>query len=195
MLIAEKIFMDALTPLQRNVVNLVHSLCCADVVISGKPKDAEVYLVRIPRTELDRKDFDSEEEYLEEALVLAPDYQLALERDVPLKVETKAILLDQWPEKQFCHPEKHPGECSWELNYCQLLGAGSDLDEMLAELLERLELLFDGWHLEMDAVCEKRYSMKSYRAVWKEEVEEQECLGELAAEKEGWDEDSMDRRN
>ena len=140
-------------------------------------------------------DYASEEEYLASAQELAPDYMLALERDVALYPDTKTVLLDKWPEKQFCHPEKHPGECSWELNYCQLQCSGRNIDEMLAELLERLELLFDGWHLEMDDECEKRYSMKSYRAMWKEEVEEQECLEELAEEKEGWDEASTDKRD
>ena len=195
MLIAEKTLLDELSTLQKKVLEHVTHFCLADVVLErGEERFSkfQCYLSRIPKDELD---FDSEEEYLESALKLAPDYQLALERDVPLKVETKTILLDQWLEKQFCHPEKHPGECSWELNYCQLQCSGRDIDEMLAELLERLELLFDGWHLELDDVCENRYSMKSYRAMWKDEVEEQECLGELAAEKEGWDEDSRDRRN
>ena len=195
MLIAKKTLLDELSSLQRKVLEHVTHLCLADVVLEQEEKRNSIfncYLTRIPKVELD---YASEEEYLASALELAPEYMLALERDVPLKPETKTILLDKWPEKQFCHPEKHPGECSRELNYCQLQCSGRDMDEMLAELLERLELLFDGWHLELDDDCENRYSMKSYRAMWNEEVREQECLEELAAEKEGWDEDSKDRRN
>jgi len=186
MLIAEKNLREVLTPLQKNVLALLHNLCCADVVITGEPTQIEIYLVRIPREELDRSDFDSEEEYIEEALELAPDYQLAMERDVPLKIESKTILLDQWPEKQFCHPETSPGECSIGLNYCPLQCEGT-LEDTLAELLGLIEMLFDGWHLALDEECHSRYSYQTHRAIWSSELEEQECREQLeneAADKE-----------
>ena len=195
MLIADRTLLNELSALQKKVLKHVTHFCLADVVLEqGEERFAKFncYLTRIPKDELNCA---SEEEYLASAQKLAPDYMLALERDVPLKPETRTVFLDKWPEKQFCHPEEHSGECSRELNYCQLQCSGRNIDEMLAELLERLELLFDGWHLEMDDVCENRYSIKSYRAMWKEEVEARECLEELAAEKEGWDEDSGAKHN
>ena len=195
MLIGEKRLLDGLSPLQKKVLEHITHLCLADVVLErrdGEVPTFECYLTRIPHDELD---YDSEEECQASAQEIAPDYMLALERDVPLKPETKPILLDQWPEKQFCHPERHPGECSWQLNYCQLQGSGKEIDEMLWELLERLELLFDGWHLELDDDCEKRYSMNSYRAMWHEEVAEQECLEQLEEEKEGWGDEDTGKDN
>ena len=109
MLIAEKIFLDGLSPLQTKVLEHVSHLCLADVVLERSDGDVptfECYLTRIPHDELD---YDSVEGCQTSAMKLAPDYILAPERDVPLKPETKPILLDQGPEKQFCHPEKHRG--------------------------------------------------------------------------------------
>ena len=195
MLIVEKRLLDGLSTLQKKVLEHITHLCLADVVLERRDGDVptfECYLTRVPYDELN---YDSEEEYLASAQEIAPDYMLALERDVSLKPETKPILLDQWPEKQFCHPEKHPGECSWQLNYCQLQCSGKEIDEVLWELLECLELLFDGWHLELDDVSEKRYSMNSYRAMWHDEIDEQECLDQLDAEKEGWGDEDTNKSN
>ncbi len=183
--------MEDLTPLQGKVLAHMSRLCIADVVLAhaslnavapeGDGKLLTCFLARIPRTRLDRA---SEERFNASALELAPECRLALEHDVTLRLETRPVVLDAWPEKRFLHPETLDGESAWDLNCCRLEIIGKDIDALLTELLGRLELLFDGWHLAPEAECEKRHSMESRKAMWEQELYVQQCLAELEAERE-----------
>ena len=180
MILADRTVLDKLSPLQAKVLAHIGRFCLADVVLAKDGRRFTCRLARIPREKLNHA---SEAEYKASALALAPDHLLALERDIPLAPVARPIVLDKWPEKQFCHPERFPGESSRSVNCCPLDVSGEKLDEALTALLDLLELLFDGWHLALEDECDGQYSMKSYRAMWQDEVDVQQCLEELEAER------------
>lgn len=185
MIFADESLMKELSPLQKGVLEHLGRFTLAEIALRRKEwrshRFFECCLVRIPWKKLK---IDSVEERNAFDWDIVSEYRLSLVRDIPLRQEKKPVPVDNWPEKQFCHPENYPGRSDWEYNFSYLMGIGRNLDDMLANFLEQCDMLFDGWHLEMcPDNCEDRFDTGTCRAKWQEEIDEEECLRELEEER------------